>query len=75
MLLDNVIPFLFEMRDCMNIQTSAYQAQNLTSVKQALNISVLQKVMKQDAQSVDSVIKAMEQSVTPHLGKNLDIKL
>lgn len=75
MLLDNVIPFLYEMRDWMNIQVSAYQAQNLTSVKQALNISVLQKVMKQDAQSVDSVIKAMEQSVTPHLGKNLDIKL
>lgn len=75
MLLDNVIPFLYEMRDWMNIQASAYQAQNLTSVKQALNISVLQKVMKQDAQSVDRVIKAMEQSVTPHLGKNLDIKL
>ena len=63
------------MRDWMNIQASAYQAQSLTSVKQALNISVLQKAMKQDAQSVDSVIKAMEQSVTPHLGKNLDIKL
>ena len=59
----------------MNIQTSAYQAQNLTSVKQALNISMLQKAMKQDAQSVDGVIKAMEQSVSPHLGQNLDIKL
>lgn len=63
------------MGDSMNIQTSAYQAQNLTSVKQALNISMLQKAMKQDAQSVDGVIKAMEQSVSPHLGQNLDIKL
>ena len=59
----------------MNIQPSAYQAQMLTSVKQALNLSMLQKVMNQDAQSVDSIVKAMEQSVTPHLGQNLDIKL
>lgn len=59
----------------MNIQASSYQAQMLTSLKQALNVSMLQKAMKQDAQSVDSVIKAMEQSVTPHLGQNIDIKL
>jgi len=59
----------------MNIQPSSYQAQMLASVKQALNISVLQKNMKQDAQSVDSVIKAMEQSVSPNLGQNIDIKL
>lgn len=59
----------------MNIQPSSYQAQMLTSVKQALNISVLQKAMSQDAQSVDSVIKAMEASVTPNLGQNIDIKL
>jgi len=59
----------------MNIQASSYQAQMLTSLKQALNVSMLQKAMKQDAQSVESVIKAMEQSVTPHLGQNIDIKL
>lgn len=59
----------------MDIQASSYQAQMLTSVKQAINISVLQKAMKQDAQSVDSVIKAMEQAVSPHLGQNIDIKL
>ncbi|GAB6107674.1 YjfB family protein [Fusibacter bizertensis] len=59
----------------MDIQASSYQTQMLSSVKQALNISVLQKVMKQDAQSVDSVIKAMEQSTSPHLGQNIDIKL
>ncbi len=59
----------------MNIQPSSYQAQMLTSVKQALNISVLQKAMQQDAQSVDSVIKAMELSVSPNIGQNIDIKL
>lgn len=59
----------------MDIQASAYQAQMLTSVKQALNISMLQKAMKQDEQSVQSVIKAMEQSVAPHLGQSIDIKL
>lgn len=59
----------------MDVQASAYQAQMLTSVKQALNISVLKKAMNQDAQAVESVIKAMEQSVTPHLGQSIDIKL
>lgn len=59
----------------MNIQASSYQAQMLTSLKQALNVSMLQKAMKQDAQSVEGVVKAMEQSVTPHLGQNIDIKL
>lgn len=59
----------------MNIQASSYQAQMLTSLKQALIVSMLQKAMKQDAQSVESVVKAMEQSVTPHLGQNIDIKL
>ncbi|OJV62422.1 MAG: hypothetical protein BGO41_06395 [Clostridiales bacterium 38-18] len=59
----------------MNIQPSGYQAQMLTSVKQAVNVSMLKKVMNQDAQSVDNIVKAMEQSVSPHLGQNLDIKL
>jgi len=59
----------------MDVQASAYQAQMLTSVRQAINISVLQKAMKQDEQSVESVIKAMEQSVAPHLGQSIDIKL
>lgn len=59
----------------MNIQSSSYQAQMLTSIKQAVNISMLQKSMQQDAQSVDSVIKAMELSVSPNIGQNIDIKL
>lgn len=59
----------------MNIQASAYQAQTLTSIKQALNVSMLQKVMSQDAASVDQLMKTMEQSVTPHLGQSIDIKI
>ena len=59
----------------MNISPSSFQAQSLTSVKQALQISVLQKTMKQDPASMENLVKAMEQSVTPHLGQNIDIKL
>lgn len=59
----------------MNISPSSFQAQSLTSIKQALQISVLQKAMKQDPASMENLVKAMEQSVTPHLGQNIDIKL
>lgn len=58
----------------MNSITS-YQVQNLTSIKQALNVSVMRKALNQDEQSVDSVIKAMEQSVTPHKGQSIDLKV
>jgi len=57
----------------MNI--SSYQSMNINSLKQALNMVTLQKAMQQDAQSVDSLVKAMEQSVNPSVGANLDIKL
>jgi len=59
----------------MDLKVSSYQAASLTSLKQALNISVMRKAMKQDAQSVEGVIKAMEQSVTPHLGQSIDLKV
>jgi len=54
---------------------TAYQTQALASVKQALNMSMMRKVLMQDAQSVQSNIEAMEKSVTPHLGRSLDIKV
>lgn len=57
----------------MNI--TSFQSMNIYSLKQALNVATLQKAMKQDAQSMDSVIKMMEQSVNPSVGSNLDIKL
>jgi len=59
----------------MDVQASSYQAMTLTSLKQALTVSNLQKAMMQDEQSVEAVIKMMEMAVTPHLGQNLDIKL
>lgn len=59
----------------MDMKITNFQAQNLTSVKQALSIANLQKAMNQDQQSVDSVVKMMEQSVNPHLGRNIDLKL
>lgn len=59
----------------MNISPSSFQAQSLTSIKQALQLSVLQMAMKQDPASMENLVKAMEQSVTPHLGQNIDIKL
>jgi hypothetical protein len=58
----------------MNSITS-YQAQFLTGLKQALNMSMMQKALNQDAQSVQNNIKIMEQSVTPHKGQSIDMKL
>lgn len=57
----------------MNI--SSFQAANLTSLKQALNMATLQKAMKQDAQSMDAVMKMMEKSVAPHKGGSIDLKV
>ncbi|GAU75643.1 YjfB family protein [Fusibacter sp. 3D3] len=59
----------------MSNSITSYQVQNLTSLKQALNVSVMQKALKQDEQSIESVVKAMEQSVTPYKGQNIDLKL
>ena len=58
----------------MNSITS-YQTQFLTGLKQALNISMMQKALNQDAQSVQNNIKIMEQSITPHKGQSIDLKL
>jgi|LSQX01.1.fsa_nt_gb hypothetical protein len=62
---------------------SSISAASLSSLKQALNISVLQKSMNQDALSVSSLLqgmkdanaKVMEQSVTPHKGKSIDVRV
>ena len=59
----------------MDLRISNYQTQNMAGLKQAVGMSMLQKVMKQDAQSVESVVKAMEQSVNPHLGQSIDMKV
>jgi|GEM_PF-713754 len=59
----------------MNI--SAGIQQNLASLKQAINISNMQKAMNQDAQSVDNLMKSMKDANKvshPYKGNNLDIK-
>ena len=61
--------------DFMDLKISPFQMQGLTSIKQALGMANLQKAMSQDAQSMDALVKMMEQSVTPHKGQNVDIKL
>lgn len=57
----------------MNI--TSLQVQNIQSIKSAINIANLSKVMNQDAKSVDQLMKTMEHSVTPHKGSSIDIKL
>lgn len=59
----------------MDVRLSSFQSVNISSLKAALNMNMLQKAMNQDAESVNALLKAMEQSVTPHLGQNVDIKL
>jgi len=54
---------------------TSYQLQNLSSLKQALNVSVLKRVMNQDAQSVDNLMKAMDDAVDLSKGQSLDIKV
>lgn len=57
----------------MNI--SSLQIQNIQSIKSAINIANLSKIMNQDAKSVDQLMKSMENSVTPHKGSSIDIKV
>ena len=60
----------------MNSSITSYQAQALTSLKQVLNMSMMQKALKQDAQSVQGVLEAMPSvSAEPHKGQNIDIKI
>lgn len=59
----------------MNINFSQMYTANIASLRQAINISNLSRAMNQDAKSMDNLVKAMEQSVTPHKGGSVDIKL
>lgn len=62
---------------------SSIPLESLSSIKQALSIATMRKSMNQDASTVASLLdgmkqanaKVMEQSVTPHKGGNIDIKL
>lgn len=57
----------------MNI--TSLQSANIASLRSAINIANLSRAMNQDAKSVDSLMKTMENSVTPHKGGNIDIKV
>ncbi|MBN2900114.1 MAG: putative motility protein [Clostridia bacterium] len=57
------------------MQISSYQSANLASLKQAIGMANIQRAMKQDAQSMETIIKSMEQSVTPHKGGSIDVKV
>jgi len=65
----------------MNI--SIVYNQSLSSLRQALNISMMQKVMNKDGLTVVTLINDMEKingktleiSIEPHKGSNIDIKL
>ncbi|WP_129600313.1 putative motility protein [Anaerophilus nitritogenes] len=61
------------------MEISAMMSQSIHSLRQAINMTTLQKAMNQDAQSVTTLLgdmqKTMEMSVQPHKGSNLDITL
>lgn len=57
------------------MKISPYQSANLASLKQAIGMANMQRAMKQDAQSMESIVKTMEQSVTPHKGGSIDLKV
>ncbi|KUO69231.1 MAG: hypothetical protein APF77_03125 [Clostridia bacterium BRH_c25] len=62
----------------ISIDTSGLQ-----SVRQALGVANMRMAMKQDAQSVASIIKSLQESsaktlelsVTPHKGGNIDLSV
>jgi hypothetical protein len=65
------------------MEISGYVAQNLSSIKSAINMSTMQKAMNKDAQTMGKLIenmketsaKVMESSITPHKGTVIDIRL
>lgn len=64
----------------MNI---SFDMSNLQSVKQAIGMVNLRRAMNQDAESVATLIKGMQEisaktleiSVSPHKGGNIDIRV
>lgn len=48
---------------------------NHGQVAQQANIAVLKMAMEESEINMDAMLKALEQSVTPHLGPNLDVKV
>ncbi|MCX7745621.1 MAG: YjfB family protein [Clostridia bacterium] len=65
------------------MEMGSIHAESLGSVRQALSVAALRKSMNQDAATVNTLLndmqantaKIMENSVTPHKGGNIDIKV
>jgi hypothetical protein len=59
------------------------QLQSISSIRSAISIETLKKSLGQDVQSMTTLLqgfeaanaKAMERSVAPHLGGNIDISV
>ena len=65
------------------MELSASSQMSLNSLKQALGIATMRKALNKDAATVSTLIndmkvantKIMENSVTPHKGGKIDVKL
>lgn len=44
-------------------------------VSQQVSLAVMDKAMENSQISVEALLKVLEQSVTPHLGQSVDIRL
>lgn len=49
-------------------------AMSQVNLQQQASIRVMDKVMDESGTQTDSMIKMLEQSVSPHLGSNIDFK-
>ena len=54
---------------------SSYGTSSIGSVAQAVSVEMLDQTMEMNEAMNSQLISLMEQSVTPHLGGNIDIRL
>lgn len=54
---------------------SSYGTASIESVSQAVSVKMLDQAMEMNEAMNSQLISLMEQSVTPHLGGNIDIRL
>ncbi|WP_084243354.1 YjfB family protein [Planomicrobium okeanokoites] len=54
--------------------TSASIMTAQSSVQQRVNVSLLKKTMDTSESNANELIRAMQQSVQPHIGNKLDLK-
>ncbi len=65
------------------MEINNYMQQNISYIRHALSIATLKKTLSQDAQSMSALLQGfrdtnariMENSVTPHKGGSIDIRL